>query len=71
MRVERWKRRTTFANCPVGLFWFGDELMMKTQYHGQFGQSEAYIVRSGEFFVGGCGPELRGKLMVTPAKMSP
>ena len=44
---------TTLAECPVGLFFFGDELCFKSEYGDNSGRIDAYIVSSGEFFWGG------------------
>lgn len=40
------------ADCPIGLFWCGDELCLKTEYGTNEGRIDAYIVSSGEFFWG-------------------
>jgi hypothetical protein len=40
------------AQCPIGLFRFGDTLVLKTEYRGDEGRIDAYIVESGEFFWG-------------------
>lgn len=42
----------TLAQCPIGLFWSGDELCLKTEYGTNEGRIDAYIVSSGEFFWG-------------------
>lgn len=39
--------------CPVGLFWHGDTLAMKSEYGDNEGRLDCYIVSSGEYF---CGP---------------
>ncbi len=45
-------RRMRLKNCPVGLFWCGGELCLKTEYGTNEGRIDAYIVSSGEFFSG-------------------
>lgn len=45
-------RRVRLRACPIGLFWFGDELCLKTEYGSNEGRIDAYIVSSGEFFWG-------------------
>jgi len=40
------------ADAPVGLFWCGDTLAMKTEYGNNEGRIDAFIVSSGEFFWG-------------------
>lgn len=42
----------TLAQCPIGLFWAGDELCLKTEYGNNEGRIDAYIVSTGEFFWG-------------------
>jgi hypothetical protein len=42
----------SLAECPVGLFWCGDTLALKTEYGNNDGRIDAYIVDSGEFFWG-------------------
>lgn len=42
----------TLAQCPVGLFRFGDTLVLKTEYGNNEGRIDAYIVETGEFFWG-------------------
>lgn len=42
----------TLAACPIGLFWCGGELCLKTEYGSNEGRIDAYIVSSGEFFWG-------------------
>lgn len=44
--------QVTLAQCPVGLFWFADELCVKTEYGSNEGRIDAFIVSSGEFFWG-------------------
>lgn len=43
----------TLAACPVGLFFSGKTLCVKTEYANNDGRIDAYIVESGEFFWGG------------------
>jgi len=38
--------------CPIGLFWSGEELCLKTEYGNNEGRIDAYIVSTGEFFWG-------------------
>lgn len=40
------------AKCPIGLFYYKDELCLKTEYGNNEGRIDAYIVSSGEFFWG-------------------
>jgi hypothetical protein len=40
------------SRCPIGLFVFGDELCLKTEYGTNDGRIDAYIVSTGEFFWG-------------------
>lgn len=42
----------TLVDAPVGLFWCGDTLAMKTEYGNNEGRIDAFIVSSGEFFWG-------------------
>lgn len=42
----------SLAQCPVGLFRFGDMLVLKTEYGNNEGRIDAYIVETGEFFWG-------------------
>ena len=42
----------SLAECPIGLFWSGDELCMKTEYGNNEGRIDAFMVSSGEFFWG-------------------
>lgn len=71
----------SLAECPPGLFWFGDTLGFKTEYGHSTGKdvgggkvewvitsyAEAYCVETGEYFWGGA-PDLlaREELMVVP-----
>ena len=58
-------------DCPEGLFLYEDTLAVMTEYatqtrHNPY-QRDAYIVESGEYFVGGDISSLeRDELMVTP-----
>lgn len=50
---KRASKGVSLAACPVGLFWYGETLCLKTEYRGDDGRRiEAYIVESGEFFWG-------------------
>lgn len=56
---------TTFEELPSGrLFLHGETLCLKTEYRTNDGRIEAYIVGSGEFFVGGVADDSRGDLRV-------
>lgn len=45
--------KTTLAECPIGLFRAqSGELCLKTEYGGNDGRIDAYIVSSGEMFWG-------------------
>jgi hypothetical protein len=46
------RRRIRLKNCPVGLFWCGETLALKTEYGNNEGRIHAYIVSSGEMFWG-------------------
>ncbi|MGL4638729.1 MAG: hypothetical protein ACRCVX_03210, partial [Shewanella sp.] len=46
------KRRKRLSDCPVGLFFFGETLCLKTEYGNNEGRIDAFIVDSGEFFWG-------------------
>lgn len=66
-------QRVPLAECPPGLFWYGDTLAMKTEYtttleNPRRYQCDAYIVASGEYFAGGVGGDVakRAALMVLP-----
>ena len=50
--IVRQKRRKRLKDCPVGLFYSGDTLCMKTEYGNNEGRIDAFIVSSGEFFWG-------------------
>lgn len=52
-READWRGRMVRLDaCPVGLFWSGGVLCVKTEYRTEKGAIEAYIVSSGEFFWG-------------------
>lgn len=51
--VEQETEAVTLEECPIGLFYCGDELCLKTEYGNNEGRIDAYIVSSGEFFWGG------------------
>ncbi len=56
---------TTFGELPSGsLFLCGETLCLKTEYLTDDGRIEAYIVGSGEFFVGGVSDDKRNSLRV-------
>lgn len=42
----------SLAECPIGLFWHGETLCLKTEYGNNEGRIDAYIVESGEFYWG-------------------
>jgi hypothetical protein len=42
----------TLLECPIGLFWWGETLALKTEYGNNDGRIDAYIIESGEFFWG-------------------
>lgn len=44
--------QVTLTECPVGLFYRGDNLCLKSEYGNNEGRIDAYIVSSGEFFWG-------------------
>ena len=53
-------------DCPVGLFMWGDELCLKTEY-GDHSVINAYVASSGEFFAGGtASASERRKVKVRP-----
>ena len=57
----------TLGKCPPGLFLFEGILCFKSEYLTALGRVEAYVVSSGEFFVGGTKTEEeRRGLMVLP-----
>jgi len=62
---------TSLAECPIGLFRFGDELCLKTEYRTERGAVEAYIVSSGEFFWGDRPQTVKSQLAqaVTPVSL--
>ncbi len=56
----------TLAECPAGLFVYGDTLCFKSEYRHE-GHTEAFVVESGEAFWGGMyDPVMRDALMVQP-----
>lgn len=59
----------TLAECPVGLFYHGDELCIKTEYGNNEGRIDAFIVSSGEFFWGHAPQTIASQRasIVTPA----
>ena len=69
--VIPWKRRTTLANCPIGLFFCSGELCLKTEYGNNAGRIDAYIVSSGEFFWGDHPQTIASQRaqLVTPANI--
>lgn len=57
----------TLAQCPPGLFLFGNCLGFKSEYRSDAGHIEAFVVASGEYFWGGAkSSEEREGLMVHP-----
>lgn len=50
--LEHYPPKMTLTACPVGLFMYGDELCLKTEYRTARGAIEAYIASTGEFFWG-------------------
>ena len=68
MMVVSWKRRTTLANCPVGLFISHGDLCLKSEYGNNEGRIDAYIVSSGEMFWGSAPQTIASQRaeMVTP-----
>ena len=73
--IARRKLRVRFAGCPIGLFYCGDTLCLKTGYatkraDGGY-QADAYIVGNGEYFWGGASTsDERDRLIVTPAHLT-
>lgn len=61
-------KKVTLAECPVGLFLSeAGTLCLKTEYSGNNGRIDAYIVPSGEFFWGGTNaPKYQRAVLVTP-----
>lgn len=45
-------KTVSLDECPIGLFYSGDELCVKTEYGSNEGRIDAYIVGSGEMFWG-------------------
>jgi hypothetical protein len=64
--IHKKARRKKLSDCPVGLFFYGEELCMKTEYATNDGKIMAYIVSSGEFFAG-LPPGPQRNLLVHPA----
>jgi hypothetical protein len=62
----------SLASCPIGLFLFGGELCLKTEYGNNDGRINAYIVDSGEFFWGGAPQMIKNQReqQVTPVRVS-
>lgn len=61
----------TLAECPPGLFLFGNCLGFKSEYSTNEGKIDAFVVASGEFFWGGAKTnEERNILMVTPVELT-
>lgn len=57
--------------CPPGLFLYGDCLGFKSEYRGESGTPDAYVVASGEFFWGGAKTrEDRDGLPVIPVEVT-
>lgn len=48
-------------DCPIGLFWHGEALCLKTEYGNNEGRIDAYIVESGEFFWGDAPQTIEGQ----------
>lgn len=70
--VEAAATEVSLAACPIGLFVFRDELCVKTEYGGNDGRIDAYIVSSGEFFWGGTVRAAdQRNVMVRPAQVKP
>lgn len=68
--MDKGKRvyRRKLINCPIGLFWYGDTLCLKTEYGNNQGRIDAYIVATGEFFWGDAPQTIASQReqMVTP-----
>lgn len=58
-------------SAPIGLFLFGDELCLKTEYRTASGRIDAYIVSSGEAFCGRQPQTVQNQLdtLVIPVKL--
>lgn len=58
----------TLADAPIGLFWCGETLALKTEYGNKEGRIDAYIVSSGEFFWGHAPQSIESQraTLVTP-----
>lgn len=52
MTDQKREAKVRLDECPIGLFWAGDDLCVKTEYMNNDGRVLAYIVESGEFFCG-------------------
>lgn len=64
-------KRVRLWEAPIGLFYCGDTLCLKTEYRNNEGRIDAYIVESGEFFWGGAKSDLEQReILVTPAIVS-
>lgn len=61
----------SLAECPVGLFLFGNTLGVKTEYATNEGRIDAYIVQSGEFFWGDLSQTIESQraCMVVPLRL--
>lgn len=72
MKIVAEVEQQTLMECPPGLFLFEGELCVKTEYYinvnGDKDQPQAYVVRTGEFFQGGCEGDnsKRKNLLVRP-----
>lgn len=71
-QVRQEQSRIRLADCPVGLFideW--GNLGFKSQYANNEGRMEAYVVSSGEFFIGAIPHSTLGQRasMVTPVSL--
>lgn len=73
MQIVKQKRQKRLKDCPVGLFYFGDTLALKTEYGNNEGQIDAFIVSSGEFFWGAAPQTIASQReqMVTPCNVIP
>lgn len=66
---------TTLAECPPGLFLFGETMAFKSEYRTRTAshqyQSDAYVLESGEYFWGGAkSSEAREALIVQPVTLA-
>ena len=58
------------AECPPGLFLFGNCLGFKSEYRADDGRCAAFVVESGEYFWGGAtSNDAREDLMVHPVDL--